>query len=83
MLNSRVFDTNGDGTISKDEFKRCMVNFGEKFSDEDVDEMVAAAYIDRSGTIDYHEFVSMMTSYQAGEPLAFTRIPWPIWPWYQ
>lgn len=60
----RVFDTNGDGTISKDEFKRCMVNFGEKFSDEDVDEMVAAADIDRSGTIDYHEFVSMMTSYQ-------------------
>jgi len=58
----RVFDTNGDGTISKEEFKRCMVNFGEKFTDEDVDEMVASADIDNDGLIDYNEFVHMMSS---------------------
>jgi hypothetical protein len=39
----RVFDRNGDGFISKTEFKHCMMHFGERFTDEEVEEMIAEA----------------------------------------
>jgi Ca2+-binding EF-hand superfamily protein len=39
----RVFDRNGDGYISKTEFKHCMMHFGERFTDEEVEEMIAEA----------------------------------------
>jgi Ca2+-binding EF-hand superfamily protein len=38
-----VFDRNGDGFISKTEFKHCMMHFGERFTDEEVEEMIAEA----------------------------------------
>jgi len=52
----RVFDRNGDGFISKNEFKRCMMHFGEKFTDDEVEEMIAEADINNDGRIDYTEF---------------------------
>jgi Ca2+-binding EF-hand superfamily protein len=39
----RVFDRNGDGYISKTEFKHCMMHFGERFTDEEVEEMISEA----------------------------------------
>ena len=39
----RVFDRNGDGYISKAEFKHCMMHFGEQFTDEEVEEMISEA----------------------------------------
>ncbi len=39
----RVFDRNGDGYISKTELKHCMMHFGERFTDEEVEEMISEA----------------------------------------
>jgi len=56
----RVFDRNGDGFISKAEFKHCMMHFGEKFTDDEVEEMIAEADSNRDGKIDYAEFSQMI-----------------------
>ena len=56
----RVFDRNGDGFISKNEFKHCMMHFGEKFTDDEVEEMIAEADANNDGQIDYTEFSQMI-----------------------
>jgi len=56
----RVFDRNGDGFISKNEFKHCMMHFGEKFTDDEVEEMIAEADANNDGQIDYLEFSQMI-----------------------
>ena len=56
----RVFDRNGDGFISKSEFKHCMMHFGEKFTNEEVEEMIAEADTNNDGQIDYEEFSKMI-----------------------
>ncbi|XP_059084241.1 neo-calmodulin-like [Tigriopus californicus] len=56
----RVFDRNGDGYISKIEFKHCMMHFGEQFTDEEVEEMIAEADSNKDGKIDYTEFSQMI-----------------------
>ena len=60
FLFSRVFDRNGDGFISKNEFKHCMMHFGEKFTDDEVEEMIAEADANNDGQIDYTEFSQMI-----------------------
>ena len=59
-INCRVFDRNGDGYISKTEFKHCMMHFGEQFTDEEVEEMIAEADSNNDGQIDYEEFSKMI-----------------------
>ncbi len=56
----RVFDRNGDGFISKSEFKHCMMHFGEQFTDDEVEEMISEADSNRDGRIDYAEFSQMI-----------------------
>merc|ERR1712226_916335 len=56
----RVFDRNGDGYISKTEFKHCMMHFGEQFTDGEVEEMMAEADANNDGQIDYTEFSDMI-----------------------
>jgi len=56
----RVFDRNGDGYISKNEFKHCMMHFGEKFTDDEVEEMISEADANNDGQIDYTEFSQMI-----------------------
>ena len=55
-----MFDRNGDGFISKAEFKHCMMHFGEQFTDEEVEEMISEADSNDDGRIDYHEFSQMI-----------------------
>jgi len=57
----RAFDTDGDGKVSKEEFRLCMLNFGERFGEEEIEEMVKQADTDDDGFIDFTEFVSMIT----------------------
>merc|ERR1719278_1722825 len=58
----RAFDTDGDGLISKDEFRSCMLNFGERFTEDEIVDMVKQADSDRNGFIDFPEFVQMITN---------------------
>ncbi|XP_023337806.1 calmodulin-beta [Eurytemora carolleeae] len=56
----RVFDHNNDGSISKDELKEAMVNFGTRCTDEEFDLMFLEADRNNDGKIDFDEFVAMM-----------------------
>lgn len=56
----RVFDKDGDGFISEGELRLAMMNLGERMSDAELREMIAAADTDGNGQIDYAEFVAMM-----------------------
>ena len=58
---TRAFDTDGDGKISKEEFRVCMLNFGERFLEEDIELMIRLADLDDNGFIDFEEFVRMLT----------------------
>ena len=58
----RAFDKNGNGFISAEELKYVMTNLGERLTDEEVNEMLREADINRDGQLDYEEFVTMMTS---------------------
>merc|ERR1711970_222822 len=65
----RVFDHNNDGTISKEELKEAMVNFGTRVTDDEFQAMFAEADKNNDGLIDFDEFVMMMlpsTSAAAG-----------------
>ena len=57
----RIFDTDGDGTISRDEFRQGLAALrslsGDTITDMQCDEMMKALDRDGSGTIEYQEFV--------------------------
>lgn len=56
----RVFDHNNDGSISKEELREAMTNFGTRFTDEEFVLMFAQADKNNDGLIDFDEFVAMM-----------------------
>ncbi|KAL8567398.1 hypothetical protein ACOMHN_001786 [Nucella lapillus] len=61
----QIFDYNGDGLIDAKELKRVMTTTGEKLSDEEVDQMISVADIDKDGRINYIEFVNFIFSERA------------------
>ena len=56
----RVFDKDGNGTISAAELRHVMTNLGEKLTDEEVDEMIREADVNGDGIIDYKEFTKII-----------------------
>ena len=56
----RVFDTDGDGYITKDELKQVMQQLDPDMSDADIDDMMVEADTNRDGRIDFNEFKKMM-----------------------
>lgn len=57
----KIFDRNGNGLISTDELRFALESFGEKMSEEEVEELLREADINCDGQIDYEEFVKMIT----------------------
>jgi calcium-dependent protein kinase len=54
----KAFDKNGDGKLSMEEVKEGYIeHYGKVMSDEEVENMFNAVDTDRSGFIDYSEFV--------------------------
>lgn len=49
----RVFDKDGNGSISAAELRHVMTNLGEKLTDEEVDEMMREADTDGDGQVNY------------------------------
>jgi hypothetical protein len=56
----RVFDTDGNGSITADELRQIFNNLGEKLTDEEISDMIKEADTDGDGEINYQEFVRMM-----------------------
>jgi len=56
----RVFDYNHDGSISREELREALVNFGERCTEEEFSVMFAEADKNKNGRIDFDEFVDMM-----------------------
>ncbi|XP_034527642.1 calmodulin-like protein 6 [Ailuropoda melanoleuca] len=57
----RVFDKEGKGYIDWDTLKYVLMNAGEPLSEIEAEQMMKEADKDGDGTIDYEEFVAMMT----------------------
>ncbi len=49
----KIFDRDGNGTISAAELRHVMTNLGEKLTDDEVDEMLMEADVNGDGEIDY------------------------------
>eukprot|EP00092_Neocalanus_flemingeri_P032215 GFUD01035014.1.p1 GENE.GFUD01035014.1~~GFUD01035014.1.p1 ORF type:complete len:156 (-),score=51.55 GFUD01035014.1:63-530(-) len=58
----RVFDKDGNGFITAAELRHVMTNLGEELTDQEVEEMIREADMDRDGQVSYGEFVTMMTT---------------------
>jgi len=56
----RVFDYNNDGSISREELRGALVNFGERCTEEEFSVMFSEADKNKNGRIDFDEFVDMM-----------------------
>ncbi|EYC36606.1 hypothetical protein Y032_0876g2815, partial [Ancylostoma ceylanicum] len=55
-----VFDKDGNGYITAQEFKHFMTTMGERFTEEEVDEIIKEVDKDGDEQIDYEEFVQMI-----------------------
>lgn len=51
-----IFDKNGDGHISRSELKTAMKRLNEKFSDSEMDQIIAQADMDGDGEVNFKEF---------------------------
>ncbi|XP_010548415.1 PREDICTED: calcium-binding protein CML19 [Tarenaya hassleriana] len=57
-----LFDIDGSGTIDAAELSVAMRTLGFEINDEQINELMAEVDKDRSGAIDFDEFVQMMTT---------------------
>ena len=58
----KVFDSDGNGSISKLELQRLMSNLGQRLTDVELDAMMGEVDTDGNGEIDFDEFKQMMVS---------------------
>ena len=56
----RAFDTDGDGKVSKEELKICLMNFGQKLSDREIELLVKRHDSDKNGFLEFEEFVDLL-----------------------
>jgi len=58
----KYFDQGGKGYITRENLKEAMAKMGNTLTELEIDDMINEADIDGDGTIDYEEFVKMMTA---------------------
>ncbi|KAL8270522.1 hypothetical protein Esti_005559 [Eimeria stiedai] len=58
----KVFDTKGDGTLSTDELSQVIKTLGDLLTDEEVEKMIHDADPNKTGRINYAEFVKLLLS---------------------
>lgn len=49
----KLFDKDGSGKIDADELKEALMRLGDKLSQEEAEDMIKSADLDRDGKIDY------------------------------
>merc|ERR1712212_1279268 len=57
----RLFDDTGEGFITVMRFKVILKEIDEEFTEDELDEIIAEIDTDKSDTIDFNEFVKIMT----------------------
>lgn len=58
----RVLDKQNKGTIPVDDLRWILQSLGDDLTEEELDDMINETDTDGSGTVDYEEFKSLMTS---------------------
>eukprot|EP00817_Percolomonadidae_sp_ATCC50343_P001042 CAMPEP_0117428656 /NCGR_PEP_ID=MMETSP0758-20121206/8311_1 /TAXON_ID=63605 /ORGANISM="Percolomonas cosmopolitus, Strain AE-1 (ATCC 50343)" /LENGTH=114 /DNA_ID=CAMNT_0005215125 /DNA_START=98 /DNA_END=442 /DNA_ORIENTATION=+ len=56
----RVFDSDGSGFMTPDEFRSVLTSLGETLTDDQVDELLEDAELDENGKINYEEFSKVL-----------------------
>lgn len=59
-----MFDSDGNGFISREELAQVMKSIGEELSEEDLTEMITEADKNGDGVIDFQEFSLMLSKSQ-------------------
>merc|ERR1711874_56807 len=57
----RLFDDSGEGFITVMRFRVILKEIDEEFTEDELDEIIAEIDTDKSETIDFNEFVKIMT----------------------
>lgn len=58
----KIFDKNNTNEVSVQELKHVLITIGEKLSEDEFDEMIKEAEIDKNGMINCNDFVKMLMS---------------------
>ncbi len=58
----KIFDRDGKGLISENEFKHIMLSLGEKISEEELEEMMKKADPEKKGFVNYKQFAKVILS---------------------
>jgi len=61
------FDKNNDGVISADELRTALLYLGDNPTEDQVLDMIMLHDVDKSGALDFSEFVSCMISYESNQ----------------
>merc|ERR1712071_562887 len=56
----QCFDDSGDGKLDEENLRELLMTMGDRFSEEQVDELLKDAPIDKEGEFDYKEFTSIL-----------------------
>ena len=70
----REFDINCDGTIDRQELDNVFKSMGKQFSKEELDRMISLADTDKSGTMDYEEFVKKVFGWSISQCATCARV---------
>ena len=56
-----MFDKDGNGSIDRDELKTVFGELGKFFAEEEIQRMIDAADADQSGSLEYEEFIALIS----------------------
>lgn len=62
-----MFDKNGDGMISLEEFRQVLRALGQEPTDDELQMMMKSVDTDQSGSVDFDEFLAMMKAHLVAE----------------